>query len=61
MGKHKGLTPSDYRQAAESGMTMREAADALGVSHQSVAHAARKFGIEFAAGKRGRPANIREQ
>lgn len=41
-------TTSDYRRCADAGMTIRQAADALGVSHQAIANAVTRHGIEFA-------------
>jgi hypothetical protein len=58
MGRHKGLTADDYRGLAEKGMTMPEAAAHLSVTVQTVWLMAKKYGIAFTAGKRGRKKSV---
>jgi hypothetical protein len=54
MGRHKGLTPDDYRRLANEGLTQTEAAAQLGVTKQSVANMARRHDdIAFVVGKPG--------
>ncbi len=54
MGRHKGLTASDYRKWATLGKTKAETAQILGVKPQTVGVMARIYGIEFVLGKVGR-------
>lgn len=54
MGRHKGYTPEDYMKMSQSGMTFSEAAEMMGVSRQSVWDFAKRHGIEFAKGSKGR-------
>lgn len=54
MGRHKGLTPDDYRRLANEGLTQTEAAEKLGVTKQSVANMAKRHDdIVFAVGRPG--------
>lgn len=54
MGRHRGYTVDDYRKAAASGLSMMDTARLLNVSAQTVFVMAKKHGITFKQGKRGR-------
>lgn len=54
MGRHRGFTPEDYQRLASEGMTMAEAARTLDVKMQTVWVMAKRHGIVFVAGKKGR-------
>ena len=47
---------ADYRACADAGMTMRECAEALGVTYNAVMHMDRDYGIKFAR-VRAKPAS----
>lgn len=62
MGRHKGLTPDDYRRLANEGLTQTEAAARLGVTKQSVSNMVRRHDdIVFAVGKTGPKARQAEE
>lgn len=54
MGRHKGYTEDDYRRLAEAGLSLSEAARKLGITRQTVGAFAKRHGIDFQIGKRGR-------
>lgn len=49
----KGISVERYKELAEQGMTMPEAAKVLGVSKPTVQGMAKRHGIVFARGKGG--------
>lgn len=54
MGRPSRL--ADYRACAEQGMTLSQAAKALGINRQSVCQASRRHGIRF----KGQRPNVRD-
>lgn len=55
MGRHKGYTVADYQRMADDGMTLSEAAAAMEVARQTVWAFAKRHGIAFTRGSKGRP------
>jgi excisionase family DNA binding protein len=51
--KPKGISVDRYKEMALAGLTMREAAEVLGVSKTSVQGMASRHGIVFVQGKAG--------